>query len=459
MNGQQMPGVGSQVPYMGMFPNGGMPFGMNGNVGGAYDPNEAHMDMRPSPGPGMGMGMGMGIGTGGVGIVSGRLRPPIIPRMQQEDGKGSPMMHNPNASGELPVIQDLTPKVPKDESQSPADQLVQNGIGDAYGPVNDVSATYMEVDESLPIPSQGGFPGGMRGGGGRGRGTHPSHSSAQQMRPQKGRGDKTLVVEKIPEDKLSLDSVNGWFKRFGTVTNVAIDARSAKALVTFVEHDEAHKAWKSEDAVFNNRFVKLYWHRPMEGHGQGGARALAASANLVANINGKDTAPVPSITTTQPATLTAPTTSTIAKRKSPSVTVSALAAKQQLLEQQITEQKSLMTQLTSASADEKKEIMARLRKLGEEMKPSPPPTATPAPSPSPTLTSQRRASSNPQLDEKLRKERERLDKELENHSTTKPSDGGAEANTEDLKAKLARLKAEVCRLNIIIEWFLTLDIK
>jgi RNA-binding protein 26 len=273
------------------------------------------------------------------------------------------------------------------------------------------------------------------------------------MRPQKGRGDKTLVVEKIPEDKLSLDSVNGWFKRFGTVTNVAIDARSAKALVTFAEHDEAHKAWKSEDAVFNNRFVKLFWHRPMEGHGQGGARALAASANLVANINAKETTPVPSTTTTQPATLTAPATSTAVKRKlsTPSVTASALAAKQQLLEQQIAEQKSLMTQLVSASAEEKKEIMARLRKLGEEMKPSASPAATPAPSPSPTLTSQRRGSSNPQLDERQRKERERLDKELENHSTTKQSEGVGEENTEDLKAKLARLKAEVCRLKMFAE--------
>jgi len=95
--------------------------------------------------------------------------------------------------------------------------------------------------------------------------------------------------------------------------------------------------------------------------------------------------------------------------------VSALAAKHQLLEQQIAEQKSLMSKLTSASADEKKEIMARLRKLGEEMKPSPTPATTPAPSPSPALTSQKRTSSNPQLDEKLRKEKERLDKELENH--------------------------------------------
>jgi RNA-binding protein 26 len=461
MNGQPMPGVGPQVPYMGMFPNGGMPFGMNGNVGGAYDPNEAHMDMRPLQQGQGGMGMGMGMGAGGSpgvnGVVGGRPRAPVLPRMQQEGGAGNQVVHSPNASGELPVIQDLTPTVPKDESQAQSDPQVQNGGGEVlYGPVNEMPGMSMEVDESAFMPPQGGFRGGMRGGGGRGRGAyHTSQIGAQHMRPQKGRGDKTLVVEKIPEDKLSLDSVNGWFKRFGTVTNVAIDARSAKALVTFAEHGEAHKAWKSEDAVFNNRFVKLFWHRPMEGHGQGGAKALAASANLVANINGnKDTTPVASTSTAQPAALTvpAPSTSTIKPKSSTlSATASALAAKQQLLEQQITEQKSLMTQLTSASAEEKKEIMARLRKLGEEMKPSQSPVATPAPSPAPGLTNQKRASSNPLLDEKLRKEKERLDKELENHTTIKQVGGGGEENTEDLKAKLAKLKAEVYLMNVMME--------
>ncbi|KAF8965118.1 DHS-like NAD/FAD-binding domain-containing protein [Flammula alnicola] len=109
-----------------------------------------------------------------------------------------------------------------------------------------------------------------------------NESVAPNVRPET-RNDKTLVVEKIPEDKLSLESINSWFKRFGTVTNVAIDTNNAKALVSFSNHDEAHAACKSEDAVFGNRFVKVFWHRPMEGHGQVGARMLAPSAPLVAN--------------------------------------------------------------------------------------------------------------------------------------------------------------------------------
>lgn len=89
--------------------------------------------------------------------------------------------------------------------------------------------------------------------------------------------------------------------------------------------------------------------------------------------------------------------------------------------------------------------MARLRKLNEEMKPSATPTAasqTPPPaasSPAPA----KRAGSTPQTDDHERKERERLDKELELHHATTPGDA-EEESTEELKAKLEKLKAEVC---------------
>ena len=90
------------------------------------------------------------------------------------------------------------------------------------------------------------------------------------------------MVEKIPEEHLTLEAVNNWFKRFGTVTNVAVDKHSAKALVSFASHDEAHAAWKTQEAIFNNRFVKIFWHKPLEGQGGVGARMLQASASVVA---------------------------------------------------------------------------------------------------------------------------------------------------------------------------------
>lgn len=402
--------MNGNMPFLPMF--GGMPFGMA--QGAPYDPHEARMDMHPN---GIGMSRGM------------QQRAPLLPRVPQDDG--AQVAHPMDRSGELPVIQDLTPQLPP-ESAPPtapaADRIPQSST-----PVQQHPISPMDVDTgvlSVPGPStyntRGGFGGGMRGAP-RGRGVFGG--DAQAFRPER-RQDKTLVVEKIPEDKLNLDAVNTWFKRFGTVTNVAIDVHSAKALVSFSEHSEAHAAWKSEDAVFSNRFVKVFWHRPMEGHGQQGSRMLAASAPLLANLAARGS-PTPSALPQPPA----PHATTPARKPMQSTAASELAAKQKLLEQQIAEQKSLMASLGTASAEEKKEILARLRKLGEEMKIAPAPSSSPNPakvhSPAPASTAQ---------DDHEKKERERLDKELEMHAVGE--------STEELKAKLAKLREEAASLGI-----------
>ena len=168
-----------------------------------------------------------------------------------------------------------------------------------------------------------------------------------------------------------------------------------------------------------------------------GARMLAASANLVAKVHARDTPTPPSGQASAP-TASAPPT----PHKPSSTTASQLAAKQHLLEQQITEQKTLMAKLSSATPEQKKEIMARLRKLNEEMKPSP---SAPAPakdaSPAPAKRSQ---GGSPRSEDQLR---ERLDKELELHHATTAAEGEGETeveeSTEELKARLEKLKAEV----------------
>jgi len=403
----QMFPMNGNVPFLPMF--AGMPFGMA--QGAPYDPHEARMDMHPN---GVGMGRGM------------QQRVPLLPR-----DESSQVIAPVDRSGELPVIQDLTPQIPP-ESEPPtapaADRIPQSSP-----PVQQQPIQHMDVDmgvSNMPGPSTynarggGGFGGGMRGAP-RGRGVFGG--DAQMFRPER-RQDKTLVVEKIPEDKLNLDAVNSWFKRFGTVTNVAIDVHGSKALVSFSDHSEAHAAWKSEDAVFGNRFVKVFWHRPMEGHGQHGTRMLAASAPLLANLAARSS-PTPSAPSQPPAPhAITPTRKPLLQ----STAASELAAKQKVLEQHIAEQKSLMASLETASPEEKKEILTRLRKLGEEMKIAsvPSTSATPAKVQSPA----------PSSADHERKERERLDKELELHA------GGE--STEELKAKLAKLREEAASLGI-----------
>ncbi|KAF8624810.1 hypothetical protein AX15_005697 [Amanita polypyramis BW_CC] len=468
--GQFFPPMGPGIPFLPMFANGAF-----NPAAIAYDPHEARMDMRP---------------TGGRQT---HQRAPLLPRVQQEDG--SRVVHPANATGELPVIQDLTPrdaqKQPESESQQQQQRQQQTSIPPmplgydqnmfamAMGAMNgfpaagmnmDVDMTTMDPQMDAEPPNRNGltYRGGDSSGrphGGRGRGAFPGE--VHNFRPERHTGT-TLVVEKIPQDKLSLEHVNDWFKRFGMVTNVAIDAMNAKALVSFSKHNEAHAAWKSEDAVFNNRFVKVFWHRPMEGHGQVGARMLAASAPIVASMQAKEANAGTSSVQTTTMTAGAGAQPSIQARK-PTATASSsaavLAAKQKLLEQQIAEQKTLMARLDTASPEEKKEIMMRLRKLGEEMKK---PTenmtsttsttttgartrgATPTPSTSPSTpaaSSAKRSVSTP-AEDRERIMRERLDRELEMHNAVIAAEGESGESMEQLKAKLEKLKAEAASLGI-----------
>ena len=389
------------LPFMSMMNNAMFP-GMNGMDGGsAYDPNE-RMDMQRAP------------------------------MMRRQD---APVP----ASGELPVIQDLTPWAPPEERGSQ-----QNPDSQHPGPSNMVVDRTTPQDNTPPgqfghhpfSQSQGSR--GRRGRGGpRVNGTFPSHTvpsgpfnappqdlqSPQPPRPDR-RQDKTLVVEKIPEDRLSLGAVNDWFKQFGSVTNVAVDPPTAKALVTFAEHDQAWKAWKSEEAVFGNRFVKVYWHRPLEGRGGRGMKALEVSATLVGKLKGGDDhAAARPVVSGDAGPVASSSVTSAPPKKPPAPTSSALqelAAKQERLQQMIAEQKALMSQLGTATADEKKDIMAKLRKLGEDMK-------TPAPAP----------PAGKQEDVEM----EKADQEVSKKDGEEGD--GREESTEELQAKLAKLKEEV----------------
>lgn len=235
--------------------------------------------------------------------------------------------------------------------------------------------------------------------------------------------EKTLVVEKIPHENLGLANLTEWFKKFGTVTNVAIDKRGAKALVTFQEHGEALAAWKSEDAVFGNRFVKVFWHRPLEGQGKAGKRALEASAPQLQATEQTEAQLKPNgnqktIDQSQHSSIEKPT-------MSPEARVA--------LEKNMAEQKALFSRLKRAEGDQKKGIMARIRVLSEGMKD---PLAVPASSL--VLDEKMSAASTSKL--------EQLDKELDLRQAVQDLTRRAQDPNEDhnvIREELEQLKTKV----------------
>ena len=95
-----------------------------------------------------------------------------------------------------------------------------------------------------------------------------THPQKQQQQPQEipytTRYTKTstrLVIEKIPTEACTIDSVTETFKKFGTIVDIELQPENQRAFLEFKTHDEALKAHQSPEVLFNNRFVKVYWRK------------------------------------------------------------------------------------------------------------------------------------------------------------------------------------------------------
>ncbi|KAG8452222.1 hypothetical protein GDO86_004136 [Hymenochirus boettgeri] len=72
-----------------------------------------------------------------------------------------------------------------------------------------------------------------------------------------------LELRRIPPEQNNISKLNEHFSKFGTLVNlqVAYKGDPEGALIQFATHLEAKKAISSTEAVLNNRFIKMYWHR------------------------------------------------------------------------------------------------------------------------------------------------------------------------------------------------------
>lgn len=130
----------------------------------------------------------------------------------------------------------------------------------------------------VPIP---GVPYGHPGGGppqGYGpRGVPPSHPGMDggmhpgmykkkfdfnRLGPRKYPGNCSLELKKVPVGMNSITHLNNHFSKFGKIVNIQVqyEGDPEAALITFSTHAEANSAYRSTEAVLNNRFIKLFWH-------------------------------------------------------------------------------------------------------------------------------------------------------------------------------------------------------
>lgn len=76
------------------------------------------------------------------------------------------------------------------------------------------------------------------------------------------RNNCSLEVKKIPREQNSIMALNGHFWKFGKIINIQINFEGdpEAALVTFATPEEAYAAYKSTEAVMQNRFIRVFWH-------------------------------------------------------------------------------------------------------------------------------------------------------------------------------------------------------
>ncbi|XP_045528957.1 RNA-binding protein 26 isoform X1 [Pieris brassicae] len=83
--------------------------------------------------------------------------------------------------------------------------------------------------------------------------------------PLLGKGvNCSLEVKKVPHGLNDITHLNNHFSKFGKIVNIQVcfEGDPEAALVTFSNPTEANVAYKSTEAVLNNRFIKLFWHNP-----------------------------------------------------------------------------------------------------------------------------------------------------------------------------------------------------
>lgn len=127
-------------------------------------------------------------------------------------------------------------------------------------------ATLLNVQPSrtgfVNTSSNGRGRGGQRGRGannnfrGGGKRADISHGG-----PNHDTSITSVVVEQIPEDKFDEQSVRDFFGEFGAIDEVNLQPYKRLAVVKYEDYDSAKAAYDSPKVIFDNRFVKVYWHK------------------------------------------------------------------------------------------------------------------------------------------------------------------------------------------------------
>lgn len=286
--------------------------------------------------------------------------------------------------------------------------LMNNEMGGFPGMPNMMNPNEMMMNNSGMMRGNGM----RRGRGGRGgRGGYQGHRN-QNNNPQ----NTTLNIEKIPSEFCQISTVNDFFAKFGTITNISVQPHAQKAVIQYSTRAEAENAYNSPDAIFDNRFVKVYWHKDEP--------ATNAPIEPPQPVVPKSNEPDPELVAARAAELAKEREEKQKKHQEHMKTILEIQKKRELqLQHQIDEQKRLLAKLTNSTGmtqAEKADLLKALKSIQNDID-----TSKNAAAAGTTESTTAAAPSDAATSESGAEVKE-----------------GAETS-EELKKKLARLEAEV----------------
>lgn len=91
-----------------------------------------------------------------------------------------------------------------------------------------------------------------------------------RLGPKRPPDNATLEVQKIPPEMNTISKLNEHFSKFGDITNLQVCFRGdpQAAAITFSTNAQANSAYRSTEPIFNNRFIKVFWHKKEDQENQ-----------------------------------------------------------------------------------------------------------------------------------------------------------------------------------------------
>ncbi|XP_041079404.1 RNA-binding protein 27-like isoform X2 [Polyodon spathula] len=115
------------------------------------------------------------------------------------------------------------------------------------------------------------------------------HKPGFQKKNHYAYANTKLEVRKIPRDINNIAKLNEHFSKFGTIVNIQVvfGGDPEAALIQYTVNEEARRAISSTEAVLNNRFIRVYWHRESNEQQQQTPSQAASAVPQHANVMNK----------------------------------------------------------------------------------------------------------------------------------------------------------------------------